>query len=114
VDDTLGETIFVFDVQADGGVKNKRPFGKLHDIEAGKESGADGMALDAQDRLYVASHTGVQVFDRRGRYLGTIRVPREPANVAFAGPGKNTLYITAREGLYRVPLLASGPPRLGK
>jgi gluconolactonase len=46
--------------------------------------------------------------------MGTIRVPRRPSNVAFAGPEKKTLYITAREGLYRVPTLTSGPKRLGK
>ena len=34
--------------------------------------------------------------------------------VAFAGPGKQTLYITAREGLYRIKTLAKGPERLGK
>jgi gluconolactonase len=114
VDDTVGETIFAFDVQADGSVRNKRPFAKMRDVEAGKESGADGLALDQQDRIFVTSSSGVQVFDRSGEYLGTIRVPRQPANVAFAGPGKKTLYITAREGLYRVPTLTAGPKRPGK
>jgi sugar lactone lactonase YvrE len=39
---------------------------------------------------------------------------RRLANVAFAGPGKQTLYITAREGLYQVRTLAKGANRLGK
>jgi len=39
---------------------------------------------------------------------------RQAANVAFAGPGKSTLYLTAREGLYRVKTLAQGPDRPGK
>jgi gluconolactonase len=56
----------------------------------------------------------VQVFDSAGQYLGTIRVPRQPANVAFSGPDKRTLYITAREGLYRLKVLSQGPDRLGK
>jgi hypothetical protein len=34
--------------------------------------------------------------------------------VAFAGRGKRTLYITAREGLYRIKTLARGPKRVGK
>ena len=72
------------------------------------------MAVDREDRIYVSSLTGVQVFDKAGRYLGTIHVPRQPANVAFAGPNKRTLFITAREGLYRLPMLAQGPERLGK
>jgi gluconolactonase len=114
VDDTVGETVFAFDVQADGSVKNKRAFAHMHDVEAGKESGADGMAIDSRDRIYVTSSTGLQVFDRKGQYLGTIKIPRQPANLAFGGKGKKTLFITAREGLYRLNMLSEGPRRLGK
>ena len=56
----------------------------------------------------------MQVFDKTGRYLGTIPVPRQPSNVAFSGIDKRTLYITAGEGLYRLQMLARGPDRLGK
>ena len=114
VDDTLGDTVFAYDVQADGSVKNRRPFAHLHDLKPGEDSIADGMAIDRQDRIYVTTITGVQVFDRKGQYLGTIKIPRQPANVAFAGKDKKTLYVTAREGLYRVQMLSQGPQRLGK
>jgi len=114
VDDTVGDTIFAFDVTVDGSLKNKRPFAKLHDIQPAQESGADGMCIDNQDRIYVTTASGIQVFDRKGQYLGTIKVPRQPANCAFSGPGKHTLYITAREGLYQVSMQSQGPKRLGK
>jgi gluconolactonase len=114
VDDTIGPVVFAYDVQPDGSVKNKRPFGQLRDIPEGKESGADGMALDSEDRVYITTLTGVQVFDAKGQHLGTIKVPRQPANVAFGGPDKRTLYITAREGLYRIKMLSQGPSRVGK
>jgi gluconolactonase len=114
VADTIGNTVFAYDVQPDGKVKGKRAFTELHDIPAGKESGADGLALDDRDRLYITTLTGVQVFDAKGGYLGTIKLGRQPANVAFAGPGRQTLYITAREGLYRVRMLSRGPDRPGK
>ena len=114
VDDTVGDTMFAFDVQADGSVKNKRPFAKLHDVQAGQESGADGMAIHNEDRIYVSTASGIQVFDAKGTYLGTIKIPRQPANCAFSGPGKHTLYITAREGLYKLATLSQGPERLGK
>jgi sugar lactone lactonase YvrE len=58
--------------------------------------------------------TGVQVFDAGGQYLGTIKVPRQPANVAFGGPDKRTLYSTAREALYGIKALSQGPDRVGK
>jgi gluconolactonase len=114
VDDTIGPTVFAYDVQPDGSAKNKRPFAQLRDIPAGQESGADGLAIDRNDRVYITTVAGVQVFDAKGQYLGTIKAGRQAANVAFAGPGKNTLYLTAREGLYRVKTLAQGPDRPGK
>jgi gluconolactonase len=114
VDDTLNPTVFAYDVQPDGSVKNKRAFTQLRDVPAGSESGADGMAIDRDNRVYITTVTGVQVFDAKGQYLGTIKVGRQPANAAFAGPDKQTLYITAREGLYRVRMLAKGMDRVGK
>jgi gluconolactonase len=114
VDDTIGNTVFAYDVQADGTVANKRPFTELRDIPGGQESGADGLALDREGRIYITTVKGVQVFDRGGQYLGTIALARQPANVAFAGADKRSLYITAREGLYRLRMLAQGPERLGK
>jgi gluconolactonase len=114
VSDTKGEAGFAYDLQSDGAAKNKRIFTKLRDIPTGKESLADGIAVDRDGRLYVTTRTGVQVFGATGVYLGTIQVPRRPANVAFSGPGKRTLYITARDGLYRLETLTQGPDRPGK
>jgi gluconolactonase len=93
-------------------VKNKRPFVKLRDPAQGSlglRSGADGMALDSKGRLYVATVSGIQVIDSRGGYLGTIRVSAPVRNVAFGGPRRQTLYMTALEALYRVQLLSEGP-----
>jgi gluconolactonase len=114
VDNTIGTTVYAYDVQPDGTVKNKRAFAELHDIKGGEEGFGDGMGMDRDGRLYVTSLTGIQVFDKGGKYLGTIKVPRQPSNVAFAGPDKKTLYITARQGLYRLRMLSQGPDRLGK
>jgi gluconolactonase len=114
VSDTVDDVVFAFDVQRDGTVTNRRPFAKLRGIPRGKPSTADGIALDSDGRLYVTTVTGIQVFDASGRYLGTIAVPRQPANLAFAGPDKRTLYITARDGLYRLRMLSQGPDRSGK
>ena len=81
-------TIAAFDVQPDGSVKNQREFAKL---EAG--GNGDGMAIDAEGRLYVTSGPGVQVFSPEGKYLGVIPIPRNPITIAFSGPGKKTLYV---------------------
>jgi gluconolactonase len=114
VDDTVGHAVFAFDIRADGRLDHKRVFAQLRDLKPGEDSGADGMAIDREGRIYVAMARGVQMFSRVGEYLGTIPVPRRPTNLAFSGPGKGTLYITAREGLYRLRTLTRGPERPGK
>lgn len=114
VDDTVGADVYAFDVRSDGTLANRRVFAKLVDIPQGEDSGADGMAIDRDGRVFITTMRGVQVFDRAGGYLGTIPVPRRPTNVAFAGPEKSVLYITAREGVYRIRTLTRGPERLGK
>jgi gluconolactonase len=111
VDNTVGPVVFAYDVQSDGTVKNRRPFLQLQDIPADKESGADGMAIDREGRIYVTSVVGIQVFDPSGKYLGRLRGAR---NLAFGGPDKRTLYLTAPDGLFRVKMLSQGPERLGK
>ena len=91
---TNGGSILAFDVQAEGGVTNRRNFATL---EAG--GNGDGMAIDAAGRLYVTSQPGVQVFDRLGKYLGLIPTPRNAISVAFAGRDKKTLYIVGSGAL---------------
>lgn len=114
VDDTLGDVIYAFSLRPDGTASGKHVFSHLNGIASNTESGADGMAVDSEGRVYIATVTGIQVFDAAGKYLGTIKVPRQATNLAFAGPNKSTLFITAREGLYRVQMLSHGPDRIGK
>lgn len=114
VDDTTGVSVYAYDVRADGGLTNRRALIRLRDIKPGQESGADGMAVDREGRIFVTTVTGVQMFDPGGTYLGTIPIPQRATNVAFAGPGKGTLYVTAGTALYRVRMLTRGPDRPGK
>jgi gluconolactonase len=112
VGDTEGEYVYAFDVQPDGSVRNKRQFAKLLEPEKGSlglRSRADGMAIDSMGRLYVTTSAGIQVIDSGGRHLGIIRLPAVARNVAFGGPKRQTLYLTALESLYRVDTLAEGP-----
>ena len=94
-------------MQPDGTLKNRRAWARLPDVEM--RSGADGMAVDREGRVYVTSTTGVQVFSPKAEYLGTIPVPKKPSNLAFGGPERKTLYITAQDTIYRLAMAAAGP-----
>jgi gluconolactonase len=112
VANTAGEYIFAFDVAKDGSVKGKREFAKLDGYRKADNgsysSGADGLAVDAKGRLYVASNLGIQVFSPKGVALGTIALPKQPQNLAFAGKDKNYLYIVGRGAAYRIATLTPG------
>jgi gluconolactonase len=71
--------------------------------------GSDGMAVDCAGNLYVTAGS-VRVFDPEGGELGSISVAEQPANVAFGGSDRRTLYITARTGLYAIELNVPGYP----
>lgn len=112
VGDTEGEYVYAFDVRPDGSAGKKRRFVKLRDPEPGSfgmRSRADGMAIDSKGRLYVGTGSGVQVIDARGKHLGTIRLPVAVRNVAFGGPDRRTLYLTALTALYDVKMVSQGP-----
>jgi gluconolactonase len=111
VANTQGEHVLAYDIAADGSIRNKRNFAKLEgwkNTENGWSSGADGLAVDAEGRLYVASNAGIEVFSSKGEALGVIPVPKKPQNLAFAGKDKKTLYVVGRGAAYRIPLLAAG------
>ncbi len=117
VANTAGEYIFAYDVAADGSVGKRRNFAKLagfKQTENGWSSGADGLAVDSQDRLYVASSEGIQIFNAKGVALGVIPLPKAPQNLAFAGKDRKTLYIVGRGAAYRIALLAEGPKTRAK
>jgi len=111
VNDTAGEYVFAFDIQPDGTLKNRRNFAKLQGVQktdTGVNSGADGLAVDSKDRVYVCTSTGVQVFGPKGEPLGTIPLSRAPQNLAFVGPDKKTLYVVGRGAAYKIQMLAQG------
>ena len=107
VDDTLGRWIWSFLVQPDGSLTDGVPFHRLEipdEVESGPlRSGADGMAVDTDGFLYVATNLGIQICDPIGRTVGILRKPhsRNPSNVAFGGADRQMLYVTAGDKVFR-------------
>ncbi len=111
VANTNGEHVLAYDVQANGLLAGRRNFGTLEGATksaTGVVSGADGLAIDTEGRLYVATTVGVQVFDSKGAHLGTLPFSRAPQNLAFAGKDKKTLYVVGRGVAFKVRMTAQG------
>ena len=112
VNNTAGEYLLAYDVKPDGTLGPRRNFakyGKVTKTPAGAfNSGADGLAIDAQGRVYAATAAGVEVFSPAGETLGVIPVSLAPQNIAFAGADKKTLYIVGRGSAFKVRLLTEG------
>jgi gluconolactonase len=72
--------------------------------------GPDGMKVDVEGNIYSAGPGGVWILSPEGKPLGTIVMPERVSNVAWGGPNRKTLYITASTSVYRVHLKISGEP----
>ena len=120
-----GEYLLAFDIKPDGTLGPRRNFAKYQSVKIpghkdpriAEGNGADGLAIDADGRVYAATNKGIEVFSPQGNHLGTIPIIwgvesfnlRKPANIAFAGPDKKTLYVFGAGGTaFKVQMLAQG------
>jgi gluconolactonase len=121
--------VWAFDLGGDGSLSRQRV---VYDF--GKGRGGDGLRVDVNGNLWVAAGinrprgnsgesldvpAGVYVISDQGKLLGRIPIPEYlVTNLAFGGPDRKTLYVTAGKTLYRLPVNVSGyavyPPLDGK
>jgi gluconolactonase len=97
-----------YPVEGPGKIGKGKVFCTLRQPEKAKNTGGDGLTVDVKGNLYITSQTGLQVYDKGGKYLGTIKIPEGPANVTFGGADFKTLYVTARTSLYTVKMEVAG------
>lgn len=100
VADTEMEHIRAFDVANDGAVSGGRV---LCDIPH-----PDGMAIDETGNIWCTARDGVRVIAPDGTLIQTVDLPEIPANCAFGGNDRKTLYITAQSSVYRVRTQVAG------
>ncbi len=109
-DDGGGDYILAYDVKPDGTLGPARNFAKM-EVKPGsnaRSGGGDGMTIDAAGRVYVATGMGVQIVAPDGKHLGTIPIPSQTQNLAFAGPGKKTLYVVGGGNVYKIETQTHG------
>ena len=102
---------YSYRVKPDGTVELKQRFYWFHVPDWADDSGAGGMCMDRDGHPYVATHMGVQVFDRNGRSRAILPLPAgEPTSVVFGGPRFDTLFVTSGGKLYQRHMKAIGAP----
>lgn len=100
VSDPNHKVWYRYDVQEDGTLINKY---LMHNATSETADGhPDGMVMDAKGRLFATGPGGVWVFDVDGSLLARIQPPEVPSNCTLGGKEGNTLFMTARTGLYAV------------
>ncbi len=99
VADIKANKTYVYDIQADGSLTNKRLFASL---------GSDGMTIDEEGNIYLTGK-GVTIFNPQGKQMGHIQVDANwTANVCFGGEDMKTLFITASQHLYSLRMRVKG------
>jgi gluconolactonase len=107
VDSDKDNWVWAYDVNEDGTVKNPRKFAKLVltpevTERKGRSSGADGMTIDENGGIYVATYMGVQVFNPKGEFLGIVNTPTYPVSCCFGGDDMKTLFMVSYDKIYRI------------
>jgi gluconolactonase len=90
---------YVYDINADGTLSNRKLFCEL---------GSDGMTIDNQGNIYLTGR-GVTVFDPRGEQIAHIPVDKGwTANICFGGPERDMLFITAMDSVFGLKMNVRG------
>jgi sugar lactone lactonase YvrE/enterochelin esterase-like enzyme len=109
VDDTRTHWVYSYQVQRDGSLAYKQRYYHLHVPDTADDSGADGMRVDRDGRLYVATRMGIQVCDQAGRVNCIIPTPNgRVANLCFGGEDFDTLFATCGDRVYKRKVKVKG------
>jgi gluconolactonase len=124
VDDYRSHWVYSYQIQSDGALQYKQRYYWIHMPDTADSSQADGMRVDRDGRLYVATRMGVQVCDQAGRVNAIIPTPNgRISNLTFGGENGDTLFATCGDKVYKRKLKVKGanawdaplrpaPPRL--
>ena len=99
VADIRANKTYVYDIQPDASLANKKLFTNL---------GSDGMTIDNEGNIYLTGK-GVTVFNPQGEQIAQIPIETGwTANVCFGGKNRDILFITASKYLYSLKMKVKG------
>jgi sugar lactone lactonase YvrE/enterochelin esterase-like enzyme len=116
--------VYSYQIQSDGTLADKQRYFWLHCPDIEDQSFADGLKVDREGRVYIATRLGIQVCDQAGRVNAIIPTPNgRITNLCFGGEKFDILYATCNEKVYKRRLKTTGvnawdvplkpaPPRL--
>ena len=125
VADSRTHWVYSYQIQPDGSLAYKQKYYHLHVPDTADDAGADGMRVDRDGRLYVATrhgHPGLRP-GRAGSTASSRRPTARSSTSAFGGPNFDTLYATCGDKVYSRKVKVKGanafeapikpaPPRL--
>jgi gluconolactonase len=102
-----------YDVHPDGTLSNKTKWAKLFlpgsEYEIGTRSScADGSCVDNLGNVYQCTNLGIQIFNPKGQYIGTIFTPTFPVNMCFGGENNDTIYMGCWDKVYSIKTKVKG------
>jgi sugar lactone lactonase YvrE len=124
VADYRSHWVYSYQIQPDGTLRHRQRYFHLHEPDDEEMSFADGLKVDREGRLYVATRLGIQICDQAGRVNAIIPTPNgRLTNLCFGGEASDVLYATCGDRVYRrrvraigahawQPPLRPAPPRL--
>jgi len=109
VADYRSHWVYSYVIQPDGTLTDKQRYYSLHVAETDDQSSADGIRVDRDGRLYVATRLGIQVCDQAGRVNAIIPTPNHRiSNLVFGGANFDTLFATCGDKVFKRKLKVRG------
>jgi gluconolactonase len=105
--DERRKVVMRYDVASEGTLTNGRVFVDM--TSAPGEDAIDGIKVDVDGNVFVSGPGGLWVLSPTGEHLGTIVTPRHVHNMAWGDDDGRTLYLCARDRLYRMRLNPGRP-----
>ena len=109
VTDYASHWVYSYVIQPDGTLAHKQRYYWLHVGDTDDQAFTDGIKVDHNGLLYVATRMGIQICDQAGRVNAIIPTPNgRCTNLVFGGEKFDTLYATCNEKVYKRKLNTTG------